>query len=70
VKRIELEAERIQQETLERMIPAAAVGILARSHAEAGRANLAAYGAYLGGLPEDLLVPLLRALDAASGAPH
>jgi len=52
VKRIELEAERIEQHTLERH----AAGMTFRcaaSRTAAADANLAAYGAYLGGLPEE-----------------
>lgn len=70
VKRIELEAERLQQETLERMHPVAATGIAESSRAAAARTNLAAYGACLGGLPDDLLAPLWRAFDAAPATPH
>jgi hypothetical protein len=68
VKRIELEAERIQQETLERMNPASATGVSTSSRAGAARTNLAAYGAHLGGLPDELLAPLLQAFDAGSAA--
>jgi uncharacterized protein (TIGR02444 family) len=68
VKRIELEAERIQQETLERTYPAAGTGRSAGSRAAAARANLAAYGACLGRLPDELLAPLLQAFDAAHAA--
>ena len=64
VKRIELEAERIQQETLEQSFPAAATGTSASSRTVAARANLIAYGSTLGGLPEALLAPLLQAFDA------
>jgi hypothetical protein len=67
VKRIELAAERIQQETLERSFPVRSSGTADRSRAGAARTNLAAYGACLGGLPDALLAPLLRAFDAA---PH
>lgn len=51
VKRIELEAERIEQQTLERLVPASTIGTPAPSRAAAARANLAAYGELLGGLP-------------------
>jgi uncharacterized protein (TIGR02444 family) len=68
VKRIELAAERIQQETLERLVPAATVGISAPSRAEAARANIAAYSIQLGGLPDELLAPLLQAFDATPDA--
>ena len=70
IKRIELEAERIQQATLERIVPAATLRVSAPSRAGAARANLAAYAAHLGGLPDDLLVPLLQAFDATSDTPQ
>ena len=69
VKRIELEAERMQQETLERMNPGGATGVSTSSRACAARTNFAVYGAHLGGLPDELLAPLLQAFDAASGTP-
>jgi hypothetical protein len=69
VKRIELQAERIQQETMERMHPVAQTGV-ASARADAVRANLASYAAYLGGLPEELLSPLLRAFNTLETAPH
>lgn len=69
VKRIELEAEQILQETLERMNPAGATGKSTSSRTGAARTNLAAYGAHLGGLPDELLSPLLQAFDGASGTP-
>ena len=65
VKRIELEAERLQQETLERSFPAGSTGMAAPSRGAAARANVSAYGAFLGGLPDELLAPLLKAFDAA-----
>jgi len=65
VKRIELEAERIQQETLEQTNSPSAAGNPASSRAGAARTNLAAFAAHLGGLPEELLAPLLQAFDAA-----
>jgi hypothetical protein len=64
VKRIELEAERVQQATLEQLMPAPAAGTSAASGTVAARANLAAYGSRLGGLPDELLAPLLHAFDA------
>jgi len=51
VKRIELEAERIEQEMLERLLFASTIGIQAPSPIEAARANVAAYGEFLGELP-------------------
>lgn len=70
VKRIELEAERIQQETLERLMPASATGASAPSRTIAARANLAAYGSRLRGLPDELLAPLLQAFDAMQHTPR
>ena len=61
VKRIELAAERIQQEALERLIaiePASSANI---DRMDLARANLAAYGARLGASPAE---PLQRILDA------
>jgi uncharacterized protein (TIGR02444 family) len=51
VKRIELEAERIEQHMLERLIPASTIGTQAPSPDEAARANIDVYGKFLGGLP-------------------
>ena len=51
VKRIELDAERIEQHTLERLVPEATAGTPAHSRGAAARANLAAYGELLGSLP-------------------
>jgi uncharacterized protein (TIGR02444 family) len=70
VKRIELQAERIQQETLERLFPALSIGTSALSRESAARTNLVACGRCLGGLPDGLLAPLLRAFDADADAPH
>ena len=70
VKRVELEAERIQQETLERLMPASATGALVPSRTIAARANLAAYGSRLRGLPDELLTPLLQAFDAMQHTPR
>lgn len=64
VKRVELAAERLQQETMERLLPAAVLGVPA-SREEAARANLAHYAARLGGLPA---APLAVILDAFLGA--
>lgn len=61
VKRIELAAERIEQESLERNVPAATVGVQAKTEAAAAQANLAAYGALLNGLPD---APVAVLLDA------
>jgi uncharacterized protein (TIGR02444 family) len=70
VKRIELEAERIQQETLERLMPASCTGTPVPSRNAAARANLAAYGSMLGSLPDELLEPLLQAFGAMQDAPR
>ena len=51
VKRIELEAERIEQQILERLIPASSVGTQAPSPDDAARANFDAYSRFLGDLP-------------------
>jgi len=51
VKRIELEAERIEQQMLERLVPASTIGTQVPSPDAAARANIAAYGEFLGGLP-------------------
>ena len=61
IKRIELESERIEQHTLERGAPAAAIGSPAASRSAAARANLAAYGELLGGLPAAPVTILLEA---------
>ncbi len=60
VKRIELEAERIEQEWLERSVPAS-VGRPAASPLAAARANLDACGALCGGLPAAPVEILLNA---------
>lgn len=61
IKRIELDAEHIQQDMLERLAPASVTGAPATSRAAAARANLAAYAAFLGGLPA---APVAILLDA------
>lgn len=70
IKRIELEAERIQQETLERLMPASATGASVPSRTIAAHANLAAYGSRLGGLSDELLAPLLQAFDTMQHTPR
>jgi len=65
VKRIELEAERIEQHTLERLVPIAALGTPASSPAAAARVNLAAYGEFLGDLPAAPAEILLEVFAAA-----
>lgn len=64
IKRIELDAERIEQDMLERLSPAPDTGIPAASRAAAARANLAAYQAFLGGMPATAVDILL---DACGG---
>jgi|SRR6185295_5471847 len=59
VKRIELEAERLEQSRLER--DAAVVGVAASSRATAAQSNLAAYAAHLGSMPA---TPTKIVLDA------
>ena len=51
VKRIELEAERIEQLALERLVHSSTTGTPATSRDEAARANLDAYGELLGAMP-------------------
>jgi uncharacterized protein (TIGR02444 family) len=51
VKRIELEAERIEQQMLERRVPASTMGTQAPSPDTAARANIDAYSRFLGELP-------------------
>ncbi len=65
VKRLELESERIEQEWLERNVPAS-VGRPAASPLAAARANLAAYGSLCGGLPA---APVEILLDAYARIP-
>src|SRR5690242_15483628 len=72
VKRLELAAEELQQTTLERLAPPASLGSPAPSKAEAARANLAAYGRYLGGLPEApvaMLLQIFAEVGADAGPP-
>ena len=64
VKRIELEAERIEQEWLERNVPIAAFGSLAASQLAAAQANVAAYGEFMGGLTGAPVAALLAAFAA------
>ncbi len=67
IKRCELHAERLQQEMLERLFPAASVGETSPVKAAAA-ANLAAYEAVTGKLPEASTKSLLRWLDEEFGA--
>jgi uncharacterized protein (TIGR02444 family) len=65
IKQVELEAERIEQHWLEREAERRAF-VTAPSRAEAARANLMAYGAYLGRFPKE---PLKIVLDAFTDRP-
>jgi uncharacterized protein (TIGR02444 family) len=59
IKKVELEAERLEQAVLER--EAARLRLArAQTREEAAEANLSAYGAFLGGLPDNLLKIVLR----------
>ncbi|MCE9642177.1 MAG: TIGR02444 family protein, partial [Betaproteobacteria bacterium] len=61
IKRSELDAEHIEQDLLQQSAPASTLGIPAASRSIAARANVAAYGAFLGGLPDS---PVKTLLDA------
>ena len=61
IKRDELAAERIQQETLEREFPAHSTGTIAAPR-EAAAANIAAYGSATSPLPTAAVATLLSAL--------
>ena len=66
IKRCELHAERLQQAMLERTFPAATTG--ARSPVmAAAAANIAAYAAITGTLPDHLVHPLLKSFAAEFG---
>ena len=67
IKRDELEAERIEQELLERLAPVPTLGKPAASRDTAARANLAAYGSFLNELPA---APVAVLLDAFAPAPN
>jgi len=64
VKRVELEAERLEQGQLESQ--ATGLGTIGASRETAAQANLAAYSSHLGGLPE---APLRIVLDAFTSSP-
>jgi uncharacterized protein (TIGR02444 family) len=68
VKRIELEAERIEQEWLENNVPANTLGAPAKSQVAAAQANLGAYGALLNDLPDAPVATLLAAYAQYVGA--
>ena len=68
IKRIELDAERNEQEWLEANVPAATLGTSAASPMDAARTNLSAYGALLTALPQapvaTVLAGFAQQLDA------
>ena len=64
VKRIELDAERIEQEAIERLAPAQSTGTQSSSRIDAARTNLGAYTALLGALPAAPLKTMLDAIAA------
>ena len=64
VKRLELEAERIEQQWLERTHPSAAAGKSAASKLSAAQANISAYGEVLNGLPDPPVSTLLLEFSA------
>jgi uncharacterized protein (TIGR02444 family) len=61
VKRIELDAERLQQEWLQQHAPISSVGTQSTSQVAAAQANLASYGSLLNGLPDAPVKILLEA---------
>lgn len=63
IKRNELQAERLQQEALEREFPAHATGSTAAPRVAAA-ANIKAYGSLIGALPNATINALLTALTA------
>jgi uncharacterized protein (TIGR02444 family) len=69
IKHCELHAERLQQEMLERAFPAATTGV-ASSAQDAAAANIAAYGAVIGVLPDGPVHRLLELFGEAFGAAH
>ena len=64
IKRIELDAERIEQETIERLAAVQSTGTHTTSRSDAARANLGAYGQLLGSLPAAPVKTLLDAFAA------
>jgi len=68
VKRIELDAERLEQEWLEQHAPPSTVGTQSVSQVAAAQRNLAAYGALLNGLPDAPVATLLSAYEQYVGA--
>jgi uncharacterized protein (TIGR02444 family) len=69
IKRIELDAEHIEQDMLERLAPSQDTGMLSASRAAAARANLAAYEKFLGSLPAAAVATLLDACDDNNKTP-
>ena len=63
IKRDELQAERLQQETMERAFPVLSIGVMAEPRA-AALENLNAHGAVFGALPQAAIDTLLSALTA------
>jgi uncharacterized protein (TIGR02444 family) len=63
VKRIELAAERIQQETMERSAPVDSFRPATTDCASTARANIAAYRRHLGALPPEPFEPILNGFD-------
>jgi uncharacterized protein (TIGR02444 family) len=61
VKNIELDAERIQLETLEREFPVDSIAPSSLDRQACARANVMAYEAHLGGFPEQSVAALLAA---------
>jgi uncharacterized protein (TIGR02444 family) len=58
IKRMELHAERLQQEMLERTFPATTTGTQSTA-LQAAASNIAAYGAVVGTLPDDVVKNLV-----------
>jgi uncharacterized protein (TIGR02444 family) len=72
VKRIELDAEHLQQDAMQRLFPPESIGAAQSDRLLAARANLAAYGVFLDAWPIDLIGRLaepLSAILAASDTP-
>ena len=65
IKRIELDAEHLEQDLLEQQAPASSLGKLAVSRSAAARGNLAAYGEFLQALPDAPVKILLEAFTQA-----
>lgn len=68
VKKIELEAERIQQYALEAAFPAASSGTAEPDAGSAAAKNLAAYGILLGGFPQAAVRAILESAQAQYAA--